>query len=120
VYYGFVIPKNKCVKKRETKRDKRERERERRGKGERNEEWEEENKIESEREREREGKRERERWGRGRRKGRKVIIGHRDSVGMSICKVHISATIWRIYTYIAVALRFFLKCPSLASISSQE
>jgi hypothetical protein len=25
-------------------------------------------------------------------------IGHEDSVSMSVCKVHISATRWRIYT----------------------
>jgi hypothetical protein len=35
-------------------------------------------------------------------KGESVIIeawaiGHEDSVGLSICKVHISATRWRIY-----------------------
>jgi hypothetical protein len=33
-------------------------------------------------------------------------IGHEGSVGMSVCKVHISATRWRRFTLTAVALRF--------------
>jgi hypothetical protein len=33
-------------------------------------------------------------------------IGHEGSVGLSVCKVHISATRWRLFTLTAVALRF--------------
>jgi hypothetical protein len=71
-------------------------------------------------------------------------IGHEGSVGLSVCKVHISATRWRFFTLTAVALRFCratektpssgvnkrratakslndlpLKCPTLEIISSQ-
>jgi hypothetical protein len=35
-----------------------------------------------------------------------ICIGHEGSVGLSVCKVHISATRWRIFTLTAVALRF--------------
>jgi hypothetical protein len=31
-------------------------------------------------------------------------IGHEGSVGLSVCKVHISATRWRLFTLTAVAL----------------
>jgi hypothetical protein len=34
------------------------------------------------------------------------LIGHEGSVGFSVCKVHISATRWRLFTLTAVALRF--------------
>jgi hypothetical protein len=40
------------------------------------------------------------------RKGMRELIGHEGSVGLSVCKVHISATIWRLFTLTAVALRF--------------
>jgi hypothetical protein len=33
-------------------------------------------------------------------------IGHEGSVGLSVCKVHISATRWRLFNLTAVALRF--------------
>jgi hypothetical protein len=33
-------------------------------------------------------------------------IGHEGSFGLSVCKVHISATRWRLFTLTAVALRF--------------
>jgi hypothetical protein len=33
-------------------------------------------------------------------------IGHEGSVGLSVCKVHISATRWCLFTLTAVALRF--------------
>jgi hypothetical protein len=36
----------------------------------------------------------------------KNAIGHEGSVGLSVCKVHISATRWRLFTLTAVALRF--------------
>jgi hypothetical protein len=32
-------------------------------------------------------------------------VGHEGFVGLSVCKVHISATRWRIFTLTAVALR---------------
>jgi hypothetical protein len=35
-----------------------------------------------------------------------VPIGHEGSVGLSVCKVHMSATRWRLFTLTAVALRF--------------
>jgi hypothetical protein len=35
-----------------------------------------------------------------------TAIGHEGSVGLSVCKVHISATRWRLFTLTAVALRF--------------
>jgi hypothetical protein len=44
-------------------------------------------------------------WGQERSKGEeeeeegvKQYIGHEDSVGVSVCKVHISAIRWRFYT----------------------
>jgi hypothetical protein len=37
---------------------------------------------------------------------RHYTIGHEGSVGLSVCKVHISATRWRLFTLTAVALRF--------------
>jgi hypothetical protein len=37
---------------------------------------------------------------------RAVVIGHEGSVGLSVCKVHISATRCRLFTLNAVALRF--------------
>jgi hypothetical protein len=37
---------------------------------------------------------------------RAKAIGHEGSVGLSVCKVHISATRWRLFTLTAVALRF--------------
>jgi hypothetical protein len=59
-----------------------------------------------------------------------TTIGHVDSVGLFVCKLHISATRWRFYTQTAVALQkcrattknlndLLWKCPTLASISSQ-
>jgi hypothetical protein len=41
----------------------------------------------------------------GTKRGLDVWIGHEDSVGLSVCKVHISATWWRFYTLSAVALQ---------------
>jgi hypothetical protein len=35
-----------------------------------------------------------------------LVKGHEGSVGLSVCKVHISATRWRLFTLTAVALRF--------------
>jgi hypothetical protein len=34
-------------------------------------------------------------------------IGHEGFVGLSLCKVYISATTWRLFTLTAVALRFY-------------
>jgi hypothetical protein len=42
----------------------------------------------------------------GHRQGRHRLIGHEGSVRLSVCKVHISATRWRLFTLTAVALRF--------------
>jgi hypothetical protein len=33
-------------------------------------------------------------------------IGHEGSVGLSVCKVHIYSTKWRLFNLTAVALRF--------------
>jgi hypothetical protein len=35
------------------------------------------------------------------------LIGHKGFVGLSVCKVHISATRWRLFTLTAVALHFW-------------
>jgi hypothetical protein len=35
-----------------------------------------------------------------------IAIGHEGFVGLSVSKVHISATRWRLFTLTAVALRF--------------
>jgi hypothetical protein len=37
----------------------------------------------------------------------RLLIGHEGFVGLSVCKVHISATRWRLFTLTAVALRFY-------------